>query len=58
MLHDLFIAHCTTGTSIMNPFTFMKYSYIQETLLEVKKSEKLNIQLAKSRTARISTSDA
>ena len=28
MLHALFIAHCTHGTSIMNPFTFAKYSVI------------------------------
>ena len=24
MLHELFITHCTNGTSIMNPFTFIK----------------------------------
>ena len=26
MLHELFITHCTNGTSIMNPFTFIKDS--------------------------------
>ena len=53
MLHELFITHCTNGTSIMNPFTFIKDSYNHETLLEARKLEKLEIQLAKSRTARI-----
>ena len=53
MLHELFITHCTNGTPIMNPFTFIKDSYIHETLLETRKLEKLEIQLAKSRTARI-----
>ena len=24
MLHELFITHCTNGTSIINPFTFIK----------------------------------
>ena len=37
----------------MNPFTFIKDSYNHETLLEARKLEKLEIQLAKSRTARI-----
>ena len=37
----------------MNPFTFIKDSYDHETLLEARKLEKLEIQLAKSRTARI-----
>ena len=37
----------------MNPFTFNKDSYNHETLLEARKLEKLEIQLAKSRTARI-----
>ena len=37
----------------MNPFTFIKDSYKHETLLETRKLEKLEIQLAKSRTARI-----
>ena len=53
MLHELFITHCTNGTSIMNPFTFIKDSCNHETLLEVRKLDKLQIQLAKSRTARI-----
>ena len=53
MLHELFITHCTNGTSIMNPFTFIKDSYNHETLLEARTLEKLEIQLAKSRTARI-----
>ena len=58
MLHELLINHCTSGTSIMNPFTFIKDSYNQETLLEARKLEKLEMQLAKSRTAGILTSDA
>ena len=37
----------------MNPFTFIKDSYNHETLLEATKLEKLVIQVAKSRTARI-----
>ena len=37
----------------MNPFTFIKDSYNHETLLEARKLEKLDIQLAKSRTATI-----
>ena len=37
----------------MNPFTFIKDSHNHETLLEARKLEKLEIQLAKSRTARI-----
>ena len=41
----------------MNPFTFVKDSYNYETLLEARKLEELEIQLAKSRTARILTSD-
>ena len=53
MLHELFITHCTNGTLIMNPFTFIKDSCSHETLLEARKLEKLEIQLAKSRTARI-----
>ena len=53
MLHELFITHCTNGTSIMNPFTFIKDSHNHETLLEARKLETLEIQLAKSRTARI-----
>ena len=53
MLHELFITHCTNGTLIMNPFTFIKDSYNHKTLLEARKLEKLEIQLAKSRTARI-----
>ena len=53
MLHELFITHCTNGTSIMNPFTFIKDFYKHETLLEARKLEKLEIQLAKSRMARI-----
>ena len=35
------------------PFTFIKDSYNYETLLEARKLEKLELQLAKSRTARI-----
>ena len=54
MLHELFITHCTNGTSIMNPFIFMKDSYNHETLLDARNLEKLGIQLAKSRTASIS----
>ena len=53
MQHELFITHCTNGTSIMNPLTFIKDSYNHETLLETRKLEKLEIQLAKSRNARI-----
>ena len=53
MLHELFITHCTNSTLIMNPFTFIKDSFNHETLLEARKLEKLEIQLAKSRTARI-----
>ena len=37
----------------MNPFTFIKDAYNHETLLEARKLEKIDIQLAKSRTARI-----
>ena len=37
----------------MNPFTFIIDSYNHETPLEARKLEKLQIQLAKSRTARI-----
>ena len=47
------LTHCTNGTSIMNPFTFIKDSYNHETLLEARKLEKLDIQLAKPRTTRI-----
>ena len=53
MLHELFITHCSNGTLIIDPLTFIKDSYNHETLLEARKSEKLEIQLAKSRTARI-----
>ena len=53
MTHELFITHCTNGTSIMNPFTFIKDSYNHETLLETRKLEKLEVQHAKSRTTRI-----
>ena len=53
MLHELFITHCTNGTSIMNPLAFIKDSYNHETLLEARNLEKLDIQLAKSSTARI-----
>ena len=53
MLQELFISHCTNSTSIMNAFTFIKDSYNHETLLEARKLEKLEIQLAKSRTTRI-----
>ena len=52
MLPELFITHCTNGTSFMNPFTFIKDSHNHETLLEGRKLEKLEIQLDKSRTAR------
>ena len=51
MLHEFFITHFTNDTSIMNPFTFIKDSYNHETLLEARKLEKSEIQLAKSRTA-------
>ena len=37
----------------MNPFTFIKDSYEDETLLDGRELEKLEIQIAKSRTARI-----
>ena len=37
----------------MNPFKFSKDSYNPKTLLEAIKLEKLEIQLAKSRTAKI-----
>ena len=37
----------------MNPFTFIKESYNHETLSETRKLKKPEIQLAKSRTARI-----
>ena len=37
----------------MDPFIFIKDSYNHETLLEARKLEKLEIQLSKSRTARI-----
>ena len=53
MLHELFITHCTSSASIMNPFTFIKDSCNHETLLEARKLEKPEIHLAKSRTARI-----
>ena len=53
MLHEIFITHCTNGTSIMNPLTFIKDSYNHKTLLEARELEKLEIQLAKSRTVRI-----
>ena len=53
MLHELFKTHCTNGTLIMNPFIFIKDSYNHETLQEARKLEKLEIQLAKSKTARI-----
>ena len=53
MLHELFITHCTKGTLIMNTFTFINDSYNHETLWEARKLEKQEIQLAKSRTARV-----
>ena len=53
MLHESLITHCTNSTLIMNPFTFIKDFYNHETLLEARKLEKLEIQLTKSRTARI-----
>ena len=53
MLYKLFITHCTNSTLIMNPFTFIKDSYNHEALLEARKLEKQEIQLTKSRTARI-----
>ena len=52
MLHELFLTHCTNGTLIMNPSTFIKNFYNHETLLEAKKLEKLEIQVSKNRTAR------
>ena len=58
MLHKLYITHCTISTSIMNPFTFIKDPDNHETLLEARKLEMLEIQIAKSRTARILISDA
>ena len=53
MLHELFTTHCTSGPLIMNPFTFIRDSYNHEILLEAGKLEKLKIQLAESRTAKI-----
>ena len=53
MLQELFITHCSNSTLIMNPFRFIKDSYNHETLLEERKLKELEIQLAKSRTARI-----
>ena len=53
MLNELSITHSTNGTLIMKLFTFIKDSYNHENLLEARKLEKLEIQLAKSRTARI-----
>ena len=53
MIHELFITHCTNGTLIINPFTFIKVSYNLETLLEARKLEKLEMQLAKFGTAGI-----
>ena len=53
MLHELFITLCINITSIMNPFIFIKDSYNHKTLLERRNLERLEIQLAKSRTARI-----
>ena len=47
MQYELFITHCTNGTLIMNPFTFIKDSYKHETT-GTRKLEKLEIQLAKS----------
>ena len=41
----------------MNPFTFIKYSYNRESLLEVRK-KKLEIQLANLELQEFSTSDA
>ena len=49
---NIFITQCTKSTLIRNPFTFIEDSYNHETLLETKTLEKLEIQLAKSRTAR------
>ena len=42
----------------MDPFTFITDSYNYETLLEARKSKKIEIQLAKYRTTRILTLDA
>ena len=53
MLHKLFIINCTNSTWIMNPFTFIKDSYNHEAPLEARKLKKLDIQLAKSRIARM-----
>ena len=53
MIDASFTTHCTNGPLIMNPFTFIKDSYNHEILLEATKLEKLEIQLTKSRTARI-----
>ena len=53
MPHNLFITPCTNSTLIMKPLIFVKNSYNHKTLLEARKLEKLEIQLAKSRTARI-----
>ena len=46
MLHELFITHCTNGTSTLKPFTFIKDSYNHETLLGARKLERLEIHLA------------
>ena len=53
MKDQVFITHSTNSSLIMNSFTFIKDSYDHDTLLEARKLGKLEIQLAKSRTARI-----
>ena len=53
MLHELFKTPCTNVTSVMNSFTFIQSSYKYAALLEARKLKKLEIQLAKLRTARI-----
>ena len=58
MLNELFITHCTNVILLMKLFKFIKDSYNHDTLLEARKLEKLEIQLAKSRTARIFNYDA
>ena len=52
-VYGLFITNCMNGSLIKNPLTFIKDSYKHKTQLEARKLEKLEIQLAKSRTPRI-----
>ena len=58
MLHELFITHFAYGTLVINPFTFIQDSYNHETLLEARKLEKLEIQLANLELQEFLISDA